>query len=799
MSTPNPHDDPLVQVTYLAGYIVLSYLVSAMGCTTTLELLHRRTSRSGLYNWYLLLTSSITMGGIGIWCMHFIGNRAIVLDDGEAAVQVMYNVAFTGTSFVLPVVVLLIAFYAVGVQEKAGYLRILVGGLLTGSSVCGMHYIGQLGISNYRCTYHVGNVVGAAIIAIFSSTGALGIFFRWRATWTDMWWRRGICACLLACAVSGMHWTAAVGTVYHDHQRKEMKSTQLSRSQVAIVCAVLACVACLILSFCAILAGRNLRKSTTRAHQLVLACAYFDPAGRIMVTSQAMLPTRKIVDHYIGRTFKDDDLTRTHPTFLWAFRATRNWPVVKDLVPFMRNRLNSEESAIEKHVLSRGVYMDKDTELQTDFDTLFKQLFCVTAQELSDELHLPLQELGTLYDDVLSTAIPVSRFSRAMGRSSLRTGKGQLMFTVRQLNKQEAGRLASYGFRFATIEHITGMLSRRIHVPEANLTDALRDMRDYATSNRGFDEGVHLISFVMRPTIHDHFEILTVKGVGNPLPSSTLPIKYLQVQHLELITHMEGWSMETCMRYLKSEAASQAFPHLVEFRSHLANSITSLSNSLPEDLRTAAQLSARPLTAPCRSGSANPETATQTHCTLLSFCVVGTLDTQISNPDYTFTPFRLFRVQQQINEAFGDGDDFARELGQELFCTDVRSGSSAGESDFASSAKMAILRLWSSRKSVPTSHSSSGSRYSQESLNESTAVALRDITVRKEVRVDVTHLNDNAAQNNPGNRDAKVTVIAGGDTTPPTYVDELYSLCYSPGIRLRPDSTLRNVSRGGPH
>ena len=142
-----------------------------------------------------------------------------------------------------------------------------------------------------------------------------------------------------------------------------------------------------------------------------------------MVTPQALLPTKKIVDHYIGRvsillfvllplqhfssclffflckklnvleltmtyfqTFQDDDLTRTHPTFLWAFRASRNWPVVKDLIPFMRNRLESEQAAIQKHVLSHGVVMNKETELQTDFDTLFKQLFCVSAQELSNDL-----------------------------------------------------------------------------------------------------------------------------------------------------------------------------------------------------------------------------------------------------------------------------------------------------------------------------------------------------------------------------------------------------------------------------
>ena len=126
-----------------------------------------------------------------------------------------------------------------GVVADQKTVGVLVGGLLTGSSVCGMHYVGQLGISNYRCSYRVANVVGSAIIAVFSSTAALGIFFRWRATWTDSWWRRGICACLLAAAVSGMHWTAAVGTIYRERDESQKNETQLSRSQVVIICAVL--------------------------------------------------------------------------------------------------------------------------------------------------------------------------------------------------------------------------------------------------------------------------------------------------------------------------------------------------------------------------------------------------------------------------------------------------------------------------------------------------------------------------------------------------------------------------------
>ena len=37
--------------SYNAGFIVLSYCISVVGCWTALELLHRRTSRGGVQNW----------------------------------------------------------------------------------------------------------------------------------------------------------------------------------------------------------------------------------------------------------------------------------------------------------------------------------------------------------------------------------------------------------------------------------------------------------------------------------------------------------------------------------------------------------------------------------------------------------------------------------------------------------------------------------------------------------------------------------------------------------------------------
>lgn len=186
----------------------------------------------------MLLTSSIAMGGIGIWSMHFIGNRAVILGDGDSHIQILYSVPYTGLSFVCPVLILFTAFYTVGASEKAGYLRIISGGVLTGAAVFGMHYIGQMGISNYNLDYHVANFVGSFVIAILASTVALAIFFRWKATWTDCWWRRVICGVFLAGAVSGMHWTATVGTLYRDYDKSVKPKGQISRDQTAIICFV---------------------------------------------------------------------------------------------------------------------------------------------------------------------------------------------------------------------------------------------------------------------------------------------------------------------------------------------------------------------------------------------------------------------------------------------------------------------------------------------------------------------------------------------------------------------------------
>lgn len=197
------------------------------------------------------------MGGFGIWAMHFVGkilpslfcghalsqtgNRAIVLEHGDPQRQILYNPGFTALSFFVPILVLLFAFYTLGVTNRARQLHIAIAACLTGAAVCGMHYLGQLGVENYHCSYHVQNVIGAAIISVIASYVALSVFFRLRQAWTDVWWKRTLCGAVLAVAVSGMHWTAAAGTIYHwkgdvkVHGNSKLKTSIIASSLVSLL------------------------------------------------------------------------------------------------------------------------------------------------------------------------------------------------------------------------------------------------------------------------------------------------------------------------------------------------------------------------------------------------------------------------------------------------------------------------------------------------------------------------------------------------------------------------------------
>lgn len=168
--------------------------------------------------------------------MHFVGNRAIVLGDGESEIQLYYSPTFTAISAIIPVVVIFLGlmiadrFYRRSKHAAVRIASLIICGLCAGAAITEMHYLGNNGTTNYRLHLSWAHVFGAAGIAVGASLLSFGLFFHWSGSWLNNIVRRAVVACFLALAVSGMHWTGAAGTWYevrgyHDGSGQERNVT----------------------------------------------------------------------------------------------------------------------------------------------------------------------------------------------------------------------------------------------------------------------------------------------------------------------------------------------------------------------------------------------------------------------------------------------------------------------------------------------------------------------------------------------------------------------------------------------
>lgn len=783
--------------TFSAGFVILSYIISIAGCATCLELLHRRTARFGLYNWFFLLMAAVAMGGIGIWCMHFIGNRATILHDGTLETQISYDSGFTALSFFLPIVMLTVAFYFIGVTEKADNWYIIFAGTLTGASACGMHYVGQLGITNYQCVYDPGHVVGAAIIAVAASITSLGVFFRLRASWTNNWWKRGLSASVLAMAVTGMHYTAAAGTSYHSKGSIVDSNGQLSPTQTVIVCTVLACAACIFLITLAILGSQHHKQSAHRVRQLVLACAYFDSSGRIMVSPDGWLPTQKITDQYVDKTFAADDLNKSHPAFLWAFRATRNWPTLSSLIPGMRYHLVTDE-AIRKYVRHGRQEESNTEESDVDFELIFKELFCVAAQELASHLNQPLDTLGELYDDIVITGTHKARSNLGnmvrgvttrpndpeRGPPAPVVGKGQVLFAVRHLDKQEAASLSASGYRFAPIPQIAPTLAREMQITHNEMLGTLQNMEGYSLPDKMMDPGVHLVCFSLTPSLPRGFDILVPKDRPNVLPHKALPILEVSKWQQDILNRMEGLTLTSCIRWLKSNGGYSE-PDKIEFCRQMHKAASRLASYLADPALGQAKFSSRPVQIPCKKpeGVHGPS-----KCTAYAFRIINNLQDRAPPPALSLRPLRLFNAQQQVYPEVTDHEHFRRAVMEEFsHCVEAHHPNHRGTDPTSSSSSLvespAPGAYFNPFNLYAKSELSKVSSEGEKPLVNRTKSMFGGIIVSNQVTVDVAERP--ASSGEPANleafemNDLNTTMVEGGynHADQDTFVDELCARC----------------------
>ncbi|KAI9301746.1 hypothetical protein BJ944DRAFT_271010 [Cunninghamella echinulata] len=363
------------------GFVFVSYIISVIGSMTTLELLSRRTHIRGRNNWYLLLSAALSMGSVGIWSMHFIGNNSLTIrfEDQQYIYQLAYSAGYTFASLVVAIACMFISFLFIGVTEHVQVYRIVISGVLAGIGIATMHYLGQFAIQYFKVVYKPAYVVAAVIIACTAVTVALFIFFKLRERWANQWYKRLACACIMGVAVCGMHYTAMAGTRYYDNGNGAPPPVPALSTPVLIglICAVVV-IACLLLFYVGVKCSmeRIADLSEKRKKRLVVDLVLFDQNGRIMVNVDGILPSKVVLSEI---SFKSKyEFNASHPLFVRLFCLVSQWSIKPTLEQYERASHSDEFNIAERRFheatsdLMESLRMENPSELGVLYESVIK-------------------------------------------------------------------------------------------------------------------------------------------------------------------------------------------------------------------------------------------------------------------------------------------------------------------------------------------------------------------------------------------------------------------------------------------
>ncbi|MFZ0804347.1 MAG: MHYT domain-containing protein [Terriglobales bacterium] len=181
--------------------VALSVLISLVASYAAVDIAGRVTATHGKIRLAWLAGGAGAMG-TGIWCMHYIGMLAFRLP-----VVIEYDWPTVATSWLCAVLASCVALFVVS-RQRLGILPSLLGSLVMGSGIAGMHYVGMAAMRvPATCTYSPALVFLAAILAVLISFVAMWLTYGLREAPHGWRWQKAATALIMGVAISVMHYT----------------------------------------------------------------------------------------------------------------------------------------------------------------------------------------------------------------------------------------------------------------------------------------------------------------------------------------------------------------------------------------------------------------------------------------------------------------------------------------------------------------------------------------------------------------------------------------------------------------
>ncbi|HUA01127.1 MAG TPA: response regulator [Candidatus Aquilonibacter sp.] len=193
--------------SYNIGLVVLSVLIAIAASYAALDLAGRVASCRGAARHIWLAGGAFAMGS-GIWSMHYVGMLAFRLP-----VPVEYDWPTVLLSLFVAVLASAVALFLVG-RAKLGPARALVGSLLMGGGIAGMHYIGMAAMRMQAASTYSAPIVALSVaLAVVISLVALRLTFYFRREAVESR-RKVVAAVVMGAAIPVMHYTGMAAATF---------------------------------------------------------------------------------------------------------------------------------------------------------------------------------------------------------------------------------------------------------------------------------------------------------------------------------------------------------------------------------------------------------------------------------------------------------------------------------------------------------------------------------------------------------------------------------------------------------
>ncbi|WVQ82326.1 hypothetical protein IAT38_004454 [Cryptococcus sp. DSM 104549] len=564
------------------GVLVASIIVSILGSYATLLVLGRRTSSRGWRNHALLFLAAIVFAACAIWGMHFVSMISVRLRASpEMTWYIRFNPGMTAMSLFVPMIATALSFWVIGSELEFQVWRVFLAGAFLGLTVGLMHYSASFKLPNLDVSYTAVTVVFALIIAVVAGTVALFLFFRLRAQWQDSWWKRGLCALVLATAVCGMHYLGLGGTSYRTKSTADAHALAQGGGQSTKLAIAISVMCGFIVLFCFAIAffdAMTRREIRNKARNIVVASASFDKTGKLLVKNDGTIPMQVIqTDADLQRVLRE--LDPREPSFQWLYQLSFNWTLVTPFVPrILKSVLDRSRGKVQRaSPMERGLPHNHWETL------LFRSRFVEASVLLAQQLDLSVESLGAMFDRVLTTGTRAPTAEDKSGKGAeegkgdmkgddessihgitlrMHNSEGVMLFLVREIGDghpsawdnptadkaqlrsvDNVDHYTSRGYRMAETRFFSKAMADHFGVTKQEMDVFLSACKTYA--KRGTrpvvqSSGAYLGLFGVRPTGEkEQLDVLVYNFARHQIPAYRLPDV-----HYPLTPAMRAWVRE---------------------------------------------------------------------------------------------------------------------------------------------------------------------------------------------------------------------------------------------------------------